>query len=147
MSEGERFVINALGSVVRDVKDARVFNSTYLGHMLTEASIPGMLGYMLGIRTGSNTVAREVSFMESNLEPEAMKGLAKIIGYDPEIADGTFTSGGSMAIQTALVARRTQMENQGIIASREHPFVVIGTPYTHYSWDKMAQETLKIYNQ
>lgn len=139
MSRSERSIINALGSVVRDVRNARLFNDTYLGHMLTEASIPGMFGYILGIRTGSNTVAREVSFMESDLEPEAIRGLAELIGYDPEEAEGTFTSGGSMAIQTALVARRTQMENLGIMASRERPFVVIGTPYTHYSWDKMTR--------
>jgi glutamate/tyrosine decarboxylase-like PLP-dependent enzyme len=105
--------------------------------MLTEASIPGMMGYLLGIRTGSNTVAREVSIFESEVEPEAIRGLAEMVGYDPDKADGTFTSGGSMAMQTALMAARRRIENE-VVATTEHPFVVFGTQYTHYSVAKMC---------
>src|SRR5688572_7111886 len=96
----DRKVLESLVSVLNDVKDARLFNSTYIGHMLSEASIPGMLGYMLGVRTGSNTVATEVSLTESKLEPEAIKALLQIVGFDPSSSSGTFTTGGTMANMT-----------------------------------------------
>lgn len=138
LNENDMAILNALNSVVGDVKDARLFNDTYIGHMLSEASIPGMLGYLIGIRTGSNTVAREVSIFESQIEPEAIKGIADIIGYDPEYADGTFTSGGSMAMQVALMSARRMMEKEGKRATKKHPFLVFGTRYTHYSVSKMV---------
>ncbi len=137
LNANDKAVFDALMSVVGDVRDARLFNHTYIGHMLTEASIPGMLGYLLGIRTGSNTVAREVSIFESEVEPEAIRGLAEMVGYDPDRADGTFTSGGSMAMQTALMAARRRIENE-IIPTVEHPYIVFGTQYTHYSVAKMC---------
>jgi glutamate/tyrosine decarboxylase-like PLP-dependent enzyme len=136
--EAER-VSKELKHLTKELGGARKFNETYIGHMLTRASIPGLMGMLLGEVTNSNTVAREVSFVESDMEREAIQGLATIIGYDKEKADGTFTSGGSTAIQTALLARRTQMEAAGLKATEEHPFVLVGTEYTHYSWDKMAR--------
>ncbi len=138
LTENDLAVIQALNTVLADVKDARLFNETYLGHMLTEASIPGMLGYIMGIRTGSNTVAREVSIFESELEPEAIKGLLDMVGFDRNRGDGTFTSGGSMAMQTALMAARRKMAAAGVEPTRDHPLLVLGTPYTHYSVAKMC---------
>lgn len=136
--EAER-VGKELKHLTQQLDGARKFNETYIGHMLTRASIPGLMGMLLGEVTNSNTVAREVSFVESDMESEAIQYLANIIGYDKDKADGTFTSGGSTAIQTALLARRTQMEAAGLKATEEHPFVLVGTEYTHYSWDKMAR--------
>lgn len=92
LSESELKLLEGMASVARDMGKARLFDETYLGHMLTQASIPGMLGHMLGVRVGDNTVAREVSRFSTELEPEAIRGLAEIIGFDPEKADGTFTS-------------------------------------------------------
>ncbi len=136
---GNRELGNELERMVGEVNEERKFDQTYIGHMLTRPSIPGLIGMALGQATNVNTVAREVSLVESELEPEAIAGLAKIIGYDPKEADGTFTSGGSTAIQVALLARRTQMEEQGLVATEKHPFVILGTDYTHYSWAKMAR--------
>ena len=97
-------VAMVLKGLLSDTQDARKFNATYIGHMLSESSIPGFLASVMAMRIGSNTVANEVSITETQLEPEAMGWLAEIVGYDPEKADGTFTSGGSMAMQTALIS-------------------------------------------
>ncbi len=136
--KNDRTLLAGLNSVLKDIDSARLFNETYIGHMLTEASIPGLLGYIMGLKTGSNTVAREVSLAESKLEPEAIRGLAKIIGYDPEKADGTFTSGGSMAMQTALMAARRKAMSEGKHPTPDHPLVVFGNCYSHYSVSKMC---------
>lgn len=126
-----------LESVLDDVKSARRFNETYIGHMLSEASIPGMLGYMIALRLGGNTVAREVSIRESELEPEAIRGLLEIVGYNPETASGTFTSGGTMANFTALtVARKLIQERYERIGQTAGTMRVLTVPQAHYSIPK-----------
>lgn len=121
-----------------EVKDARKFNDTYIGHMLSEACIPGMWGYMLATRLGSNTVAREVSEMESRLEPEAIRGLLDIVGYDKQRASGTFTSGGSMAVFTAVDVAVKRIKRQFDVAGRstDKPLVILYNKYSHYSLHK-----------
>jgi glutamate/tyrosine decarboxylase-like PLP-dependent enzyme len=95
-------ISKSMMDIFDQIKDTRQFNEKYIGHMLSEASIPGMLGFLLAIRLGSNTVAPEVSLYESRLEKYALDGLIDIVGYKKGIASGTFTSGGSMAVLTAL---------------------------------------------
>lgn len=139
VTRDDRHVAQALRGVLDDVRDARLFNETYIGHLLSESSIPGMLGYMLAMRTGSNTVAREVSLTESMLEPEAIHGLMEIVGYDPEQGSGTFTSGGSMANMTALaVARELMQEKVGTEGAIEGKVRVLTSPLAHYSVGKMC---------
>lgn len=139
LTRDDRHVAQALRGVLDDVRDARLFNETYIGHLLSESSIPGMLGYMLAMRTGSNTVAREVSLTESMLEPEAIHGLMEIVGYDPEQGSGTFTSGGSMANMTALaVARELMQEKVGTEGAIEGKVRVLTSPLAHYSVGKMC---------
>lgn len=119
------------------VSDARLFNETYIGHLLSESSIPGMLGSMLAMRIGSNTVSREVSLTESALEPEAIKGLLEIVGYDPEKGSGTFTSGGSMANMTALaVARKLTQAKIEKAGGTPGKMRVLTSSLAHYSVDK-----------
>lgn len=124
--------------IVHELNSARLFNDTYIGHMLSEASIPGMVGYMMALRLGGNTVAREVSLRESALEPEAIGYLLDMVGYNPEIASGTFTSGGTMANFTALaVARKTHQYNTEMSrASLKLPLHVLTIPQAHYSIPK-----------
>lgn len=137
LTRDDRNVARVLREILSDVRDARLFNNRYIGHLLSESSIPGMLGYMLAMRIGSNTVAREVSLAESEREPEAMHGLMEIVGYDPEIGSGTFTSGGSMANMTALVVARKkaqlEIERKGGIPGRMR---VLTSPFAHYSIEK-----------
>lgn len=139
MTRDDRLLMQGLQSVLEDVRDARVFNATYLGHLLSESSIPGMLGYMLAMRIGSNTVAEEVSIQETKLEPEAIGALMEIVGYDPEVGSGTFTSGGSMANMTALaVARELIQESIEEAGGTPGTMRVLTSPFAHYSIAKMC---------
>lgn len=130
-------VFRALRDIFDRVKEAQRFNERYLGHMLSEPSIPSMLGYMLAMRINSNTVSYEVSELESELEPIAIQWMAELIGYDPDKASGTFTSGGSLANTTAFWVAREKAED-------EHPdyegqFVILTSPFAHYSVKKSAE--------
>ncbi len=124
--------------VFGEIQEARHFNATYLGHMLSESCIPAMWAQMLATRLGSNTVAREVSEMESRLEPEAMRGLMKTIGYDEKEASGTFTSGGSMAVFTAIdvAVKRVKRQFEASGKQIDKPLVFLYNPFAHYSFHK-----------
>src|SRR3989339_530311 len=67
LTTNDQLLLDGLNSVLDDISTARLFNATYIGHMLTEASVPGLVGFIMALKTGSNTVSREVSIAESNL--------------------------------------------------------------------------------
>jgi len=137
-SAEQQKIARQLMGIFDEVKDARQFNETYIGHMLSEASIPGMWGYMLATRLGSNTVAREVSELESRLEPEAIRGLMKMVGYDQNEASGTFTSGGSIAVFTAIDVAVKRIKRQFDEAEKQidKPLVILYNKFAHYSFHK-----------
>ncbi|HUC94543.1 MAG TPA: pyridoxal-dependent decarboxylase [Candidatus Saccharimonadales bacterium] len=108
----QRALHEVLQKLTHDVENARRFNNTYIGHMLSEACIPGMWGQMIATRIGSNTVAREVSLKESGLEKEAIHFLMDVVGYNKDKASGTFTTGGSMAVMTALAIARKKYQKE-----------------------------------
>jgi len=133
-SNDQEFIIKVLReNVLGVVKDARRFNDTYMGHLLSESSLPALLSYILALRVGSNTVSREVSIFESELEPTVIQWLMQIVGFDPKVGSGTFTSGGTMANMTALAVARKVMEARSP-ASRKYRVLV--SPFAHYSIPK-----------
>ncbi len=130
-------VAEVLRSISERLDTARKFDEKYLGHMLSEPMIPGLVGAILAMRVNSNTVAREVSEVESAMEPEAIRMIAEMIGYDPEVASGTFTSGGSLANQLALWVMREKVS-----LPREEftgTYVLLVSPFVHYSIEKAAR--------
>jgi glutamate decarboxylase len=132
-------IIQTLKYIFSQINEAQRFNENYLGHMLSEPSIPGLYAYMMALRVNSNTVAREVSVVESELEPEAIKWMAELIGYDPEKASGTFTSGGSLANMQALWVAREKAVKKNDKGSFQGKYVIIASPFIHYSIDKAAR--------
>jgi len=140
LNRHENQVASGIASIFPEIADARRFDQNYLGHMLSESSIPGMLGAILAIRLGDNTVADEVSRTTTALESEAVRGLAKMIGYNPDTCGGTFTSGGSIANMTALsIARKVFQENykDGIYNG---PVRVLTNEMAHHSVNKAIFE-------
>ncbi|MFZ2153149.1 MAG: pyridoxal-dependent decarboxylase [Microgenomates group bacterium] len=117
---------------------ARRFTSNYLGHMLTEVPIPALVANLLSTELGSNTVAPEVSMVETRLEHQSMGHILDIIGYDKEKASGTFCSGGTMANFTALAVARKEMEAKYEQAGTRFPdeVWVLTTDMAHYSIPK-----------
>jgi L-2,4-diaminobutyrate decarboxylase len=139
-SAAEDASLQALMNIFDRVRNARLFDATYLGHMLSEASIPGMLAYILALRIGSNTVAREVSEFESQLDLDAIRGLLEIVGFDPSKGSGTFTSGGTMAMMTVLAVARKILEIEYAVKNVDFPTKVrvLTSPFAHYSIEKIC---------
>lgn len=132
----------AMWRIFGELKDARHFNDKYIGHLLTEASTPGFMGAFMSLLTGSNTVAREVSLAESRLEPEALDFLKEIVGYDVKESSGTFATGGSTAMLTALAVAQELMhvraEEEGKRLDPRKPALVLANRMAHYSAKKMC---------
>ncbi|EKD89320.1 MAG: hypothetical protein ACD_34C00118G0001 [uncultured bacterium] len=128
-------MLEKIRDMVGYLDSARRFNNRYIGHMLSESCVPALLGSIAALRLGGNTVAREVSFRESNLEHAAMTGLMEIVGYEPGKASGTFTSGGTMANVTALAVARKRIEADHKLygESFNKRLCVLSIPQAHYS--------------
>src|SRR5258706_289257 len=132
-------VSSAINSVNDDISWGRQFNATYIGHELSESAIPAIIATAIAARNNGNTVAREVSRPESALEPEAIGALLELVGFDPEVGSGTFTSGGRLANMTALAVARKLEEEAAINEKRPvGKLAVLTTPFAHYSVKKVC---------
>lgn len=77
-------------------KESPKFTPRYLGHMVSELSLPGILGHVAALLHNPNQTSREVSRATSVFEAEAIADLLKMAGL-PAHGRGHFTSGGTMA--------------------------------------------------
>lgn len=81
---------------IRYEEETPKFSPRYIGHMLSEMSIPGILGHIQALLHNSNHASIEVSKASHRIEREAIEDLAKMVGFGLE-ARGHFCSGGTMA--------------------------------------------------
>jgi|GEM_PF-1379067 len=116
LTENKHMLVSGLEKLVEQLEPARRFNETYIGHMLSQPSIPGLFGTEIAQIINSNTVASEVSRVETKLEKEAIDFILQdIIGYketEELKPSGTFTSGGTMANMAALTVARRLMPSR-----------------------------------
>ncbi len=87
------------------------FTPRYIGHMVSETSLPAIFGHFAALLHNPNNTSREVSRVTSELEEEAIAMLASMIGYDPNQAQGHFTSGGTIANFEAIWRARFRMDH------------------------------------
>ncbi len=81
----------------------------YIAHMVSEQSLPAVLGYFAGLLYNPNNVTGESAPITVALEIEVGRMIAGMLGYDPRQAWAHITSGGTIATTEALwVARSVQ---------------------------------------
>ncbi|HTS89839.1 MAG TPA: pyridoxal-dependent decarboxylase [Gemmatimonadales bacterium] len=81
----------------------------YNAHMVSEQSLPGVLGYFAGLLYNPNNVSGEVAPITVALELEVGRMIAGMLGYHPRRAWAHICSGGTLATLEALwVARSVQ---------------------------------------
>jgi glutamate/tyrosine decarboxylase-like PLP-dependent enzyme len=99
-----------LDSILGELKAHFPFYSQrYLGHMLSEQTLPSVLGYYAGMLYNPNNVTDEAAPVTVRLELEVGKMVAEMIGYNPRRAWAHICSGGTVANLEALwVARNVQ---------------------------------------
>lgn len=99
-----------LDSVLNELKAHYPFYSPrYIAHMLSEQSLPSVVGYFAGMLYNPNNVTSEAAPVTVPLEIEAGKMVAEMLGYNPEKSWTHICSGGTIAnLEAFWVARTTQ---------------------------------------
>jgi len=135
-------------------KETPKFTPRYIGHMVSEVSLPALLGHVCALLHNPNNTSREVSRVTSRLEDEAIADLATMLGFS-KFACGHFTSGGTMAnfeaLWHAIVRENNKFGERGFlkvgpwqwardyerVQGRPFPgFAVLVPGNKHYSWEK-----------
>lgn len=83
----------------------------YIAHMKSDISTPALLGWIAAMLHNPNNTSRDASRVGSVLEAEAIEMLAAMLGYDPQTAQGHFTSGGTVANMEAVWRARYRMDH------------------------------------
>ncbi len=118
------------------------FTPRYIGHMVSELSLPALLGHFATLLHNPNNTSREVAKVGARMESEAIAMLAKMVGYDSAIAQGHFTSGGTFANFEAVWRARYRLDHALslalVLAERDgdelDPFMA-----AHMGWRKFEQ--------
>lgn len=90
----EKALQNLLVSLERETPK---FTPRYIGHMVSEISLPALLAEFALLLHNPNNASREASRVGLEIEKSAIRDLAAMIGFDPTKAVGHFTSGGTLA--------------------------------------------------
>lgn len=82
------------------------YSPRYIGHMISEVSLPALVGHILTLLYNPNNISGEVSRVGLEIEQNAIGALLSMIGMDSRQSTGHFTSGGTVAnLEAALRAR------------------------------------------
>lgn len=73
------------------------FTPRYIGHMVSEISLPALLAEFAMLLHNPNNASPEASRVGLKIEVQAIDDLAEMIGFDRKAARGHFTSGGTLA--------------------------------------------------
>lgn len=87
-----------------------IFSRRYLGHMVSEISLPALFGHFAALLHNPNNTSPEASKVGTVIEKEAIAMLADMLGYDPARARGHFTSGGTVANFEAVWRARHRLD-------------------------------------
>lgn len=91
--------------------ETATFSPHYAGHMVSDASMPALLGHILATLHNPNNTSKEVSRVGTQIEAEAIAMLARMIGFDPAIARGHMTSCGTIANFEAVWRARFRLDH------------------------------------
>lgn len=99
-----------LDSILNSLKAHFPFYSPrYAAHMLSEQTLPSVLGYFAGMLYNPNNVTDEAAPVTVRLELEVGRMVAEMLGYRPHKAWAHLCSGGTVAnIEALWVARMVQ---------------------------------------
>jgi glutamate/tyrosine decarboxylase-like PLP-dependent enzyme len=87
------------------------YTPRYIGHMVSELSLPALFGHFAALLHNPNNTSREVAKVGARMESEAIAMLAGMLGFDPVTAQGHFTGGGTLANFEAVWRARYRMDH------------------------------------
>lgn len=102
----EEFLSQLMGRLEAETP---TFSPRYIGHMVSEISLPALLGHLVALLHNPNNASEEVAKVGIPIEEEAIAALAAMVGFDE--ACGHFTSGGTLANFEALWRARYRLDH------------------------------------
>lgn len=87
--------------------DFPFYHPRYLAHMLSEQTLPSVLGWFAGMLYNPNNVTEEAAPVTVDLELQVGRIVAEMLGFKPSSAWAHITSGGTIANFEALWIART----------------------------------------
>lgn len=96
--------------------EAPIYSPRYIGHMASDVALPALLGHFAALLHNPNILSKEASKVGTVIESEAIAMLAGMIGYDPGVARGHFTSGGTVANLEAVWRARYRLDHRLALA-------------------------------
>ncbi|MCB9091430.1 MAG: decarboxylase [Halobacteriovoraceae bacterium] len=86
------------------------YSPRYMGHMVSELSLPAILGHLTGLIFNPNNTSKSVAKIGLEIEREAIEALSSMVGFGLD-GRGHFTSGGTVANIEALWRARYRLDN------------------------------------
>ena len=134
-----------LASAAQLLFDHSLFNGhpRFFGYITSSPAPIGMLADLLAADVNPNVGARQLSPMATEIETQAVRWVAELIGY-PTPTGGLFVSGGNMANIVGLFAARAaaadwDVRAEGVAAPNARPLRVYATRETH-TWLQKATD-------
>jgi glutamate/tyrosine decarboxylase-like PLP-dependent enzyme len=127
-------------------KEVPTFSNRYLGHMISDVSIPALVGNAAVLFCNPNLASKEVASVGLMFEMQAINELAKMVGFEVESARGHFTSGGTVANFEAFWRARYRLDHWLAMAAylleKGHSKNSI-FELAHQGWDNFAANAHK----
>lgn len=137
---------SSLADVVARLRDEvipaaiRLSHPMYLGHQVSAPLPAGVWAEMIASVLNNSLAVREMSPGGTALETALVRGLAQLVGFGAG-AGGTFTSGGTEATFTALLAARAAaLPDAWERGLGEDPPVLVCGEHAHYAVTRAAGE-------
>jgi aromatic-L-amino-acid/L-tryptophan decarboxylase len=134
-----------LASAARFLFDHSLFNGhpRFFGYVTSPPAPIGILGDLLAAAVNANVGAWRLGPAASEIEAQAVRWIAELVGYPPECG-GLFVSGGNMANMVGLLAARAaaagwDVRRQGMNVPVARPFRVYASTETH-TWIQKATD-------
>ena len=87
------------------------FTPRYIGHMVSELALPAVMGHFAMLLHNPNNTCKGASKIGSEIETEVISMLAEMLGFDPSIATGHITGGGTVANFEAVWRARFRQDH------------------------------------
>lgn len=132
-----------LALLARVVADSNhLHHPRYVGHQVTSPLPWSALLDLVGAFLNNGTAVYEMGPVSTAMERSVIRWFAGRIGFEPGLADGVLTHGGSAGNLTALLAARQQAApcdvwEEGLVSAGE--LCLIASDQTHYSVRRSAQ--------
>lgn len=146
----EEFKLHLIDLLARFQEEVPSFSPRYIGHMVSEISIPALLGHIITLLHNPNNITGEVARVSMQIEREAISDLMVMLGYDPVSGRGHFTSGGTVANIEGLVRARSRMAKwvaAGIYNKEETKSNKNFIEYAHQGWESYEKLSFNVPDQ